>query len=109
MKWETAIDSIGDIVIATDIAYGTYIGILEGLNRYVSERAKVRILACIEYPSQRAILQNTPKPRKPYKYCEIENFDLESVEPYFGKVPEYSESVISALRSDGKNEQTTMA
>ena len=96
MKWETAIDSIGDIVIATDIAYGTYIGILEGLNRYVSERAKVRILACIEYPSQRAILQDTPKPRKPYEYCEIERFDLKAVELYCGEVPDYEESVQQA-------------
>ena len=99
MKWETAIDCIGESVIATDVAYGTYIGVLKRVHRYVSERAYIQILACIEYPSQRAILQDAPKPRKPYGYHTVEIFDLEAVELYTGKVPDYEESVKISLKN----------
>lgn len=97
MNWESAIDYVGDKVIATDPLYGTYIGILEGLNKYIIERAKVRILACIEYPSQKALLQDTIRPRKPFNYCEVENFDLGSVELYTGEVLDYEYSVQTSL------------
>lgn len=102
MNWESAIDYVGDKVIATDPLYGTYIGILEGLNKYIKEyhgieRAKVRILACIEYPSQKALLLDTIKRKKPFGYCEVENFDLGSVELYTGEVPDYEYSVQTSL------------
>lgn len=98
MNPNNARESIGDLVIATDQFWGRYIGELVDVYCQPLWRAKVRVLACVTYPSQSAIMGPAPFQRHPYKYVEIENFDLGGLEPFNGDtIPDYDTSVNTAL------------
>lgn len=100
MLLKNALDIIGDLVEATDPHYGTYIGTLTGIypSRSGYSLAKVKILACIDYPSQRAIIYTDNLfERKPAKKGDEIIFDMSSIIPYVGGRPDYRKCLADAL------------
>jgi hypothetical protein len=88
----------GQIVIASDSIYGTYIGSYVSKHQLVATAVKVQILACTVYPYQSTIFYaHIPFERRPYVHSSVETFEAANVEPYEGPIPEYRESVIKAL------------
>ena len=90
------IDAVGLAVIAFCPQYGSYIGRLIKADI----KAEIEVMACTEYPSQKAILHPTIKERRPFQKGERVAFHpegLELLELYSGKIPDYDESVSQAL------------
>lgn len=75
---------IGMKVLASDVYWGSYTGVLERIfNTSVGQRARVRIAECVVYPSQHAVIFKENKfARLPYERGSTSNFDLCKVQLY---------------------------
>ncbi len=88
----------GQVVIAQDDIYGSYIGIFQSKHQRLQNMSNVQVLACTVYPSQNAILyRQVAYERKPHDFRSIHMFDADKVLPYEGPIPEYKSSVVAAL------------
>lgn len=98
MKASEVIESIGDIVIASAAEYGSYIGEIVGIRSTVGYQASIKVLACVEYPFQNALIyKEIIYERKPFEFGSVQHFPIEGVESYYGSVPDYDEALREAL------------
>jgi len=89
--------NIGDIVVATEEAYGTYIGEVDEILEK-TDQINVRIKACLRYPLQMGTIHTRSiKERQPFGKAEIITFDRNKIACHIGEVPEYEKSIIEAL------------
>jgi hypothetical protein len=108
MDLRSAVLNCDALVIATDKFWGTYIGIMEKVDKIGREfKARVRILDILQYPSQMAELQKSLYRRKPHVFHSVQQFNLESIEFYpveveaeFFTESMYRKSVISVLKNE---------
>ena len=93
-----AYESRGELVVAKDEYWGTYIGEIERVYTASCWMAEVRIKACLEYPSQSAILYPDQKlERLPYDKNTLHSFPVENLSFHQGGAQEYQESVKDSL------------
>ena len=95
-----AYETIGDNVIATDPYYGTYIGELQSISTGFDGTVfgTVKILACIEYPCQYAIIfTEKAVERKPFRYKDLKKFDIKGMSTHVAKIPNYFDALKVAL------------
>lgn len=87
------------LVIATDEGYGEYIGKIVGYRNNPAPVYMVKILACVKYPSQNALLiKHVHFKRKPYPYKSVQIFHASNCNPYNGPIPDYEASIKEAYR-----------
>lgn len=90
-------DDLGKLVVAKDSFYGNYIGRIHGTT--AKDKVSVQILACIKYPHQQAIIFSEQfVSRDPYPFGSIRKFDIFDLQSYSGEIPDYKESVKTALK-----------
>ena len=88
MDLQEAVKSYSSVVIASDL-YGKYVGSLVSCDRVSHEffKCKICVLAVLQYPSQKAILQRTIKERKPYDFQSTQEFYLGDINTYSSNMP----------------------
>lgn len=88
---------IHTLVKATDEGYGEYIGEVVGFKLNPAPVYHVKILACIKYPSQNALIfKDHQFKRSPYPYLSQQIFPISTVLLYTGEIPDYEHSVMCA-------------
>ena len=104
MDLKTAIKNAGCLVFVSS-AHGKYIGVIDDIRKNNhTYLAKICILACLQYPSQKALLQNTKYERRPHQYKSLHDYNLDDVEIYSSNLPPeicdqfyYNKSIKNAL------------
>jgi hypothetical protein len=110
MDLNDAVMGFGRLVIANDAYWGMYIGELGKTDQIRGSReefsAQIKILYCLRYPSQQAMLQRAFCTREPFDYNTVHGFNLNEVHFYLDEQSEdftefrYKQSVVVALKQE---------
>ncbi|EPR10125.1 hypothetical protein [Ruminiclostridium papyrosolvens] len=98
MDKKLASESMGKIAEMFAGHNGNYIGEIVKILPGACNIAEVKILACIKYPGQRAIFYNFNNfERWPFYNKTLETCRIDSIELYYGAIPEYYELMPKVL------------
>lgn len=90
--------SLMDFVIVKTEFGDSYIAQIVGIKDRFINCLEVKIMACIYYPSQKALLyKDAIKERYPLEFGFIHKCSLNSIELYYGTIPEYYDIMARVL------------